>query len=86
MRLQDKVAIITGASQGLGRAYALRFVSEGAKVVIADIRDDQAQQVAKEIEAAGGDAIALHADVSDEASTQAMADATVRSGAASTSF
>jgi len=77
MRLQGKVAIITGASQGLGRAYALRFVSEGAKVVIADIRDDQAQQVAKEIEADGGEALAVHADVSDEASTQAMADATV---------
>lgn len=77
MRLQEKVAIITGASQGLGRAYALRFVAEGAKVVIADIRDDQAQQVAKEIEADGGEALALHVDVSDEASTQAMADAVV---------
>jgi NAD(P)-dependent dehydrogenase (short-subunit alcohol dehydrogenase family) len=77
MKLQGKVAIITGASQGLGRAYALRFVSEGAKVVIADIRDDQAQQVAKEIEADGGEAIAVHADVSDEGSTQGMADATV---------
>jgi len=77
MRLQEKVAIITGAGQGLGRAYALRFVAEGAKVAIADINDANAEQVAKEIEAAGGEAIALHADVADEASTQAMADATV---------
>ncbi|HLW18663.1 MAG TPA: SDR family oxidoreductase [Actinomycetota bacterium] len=77
MRLQDKVAIITGAGQGLGRAYALRFVAEGAKIAIADINDANAEQVAKEIEAAGGEAIALHTDVSDEASTQAMADATV---------
>ena len=77
MRLQGKVAIITGAGQGLGRAYALRFVAEGAKVAIADINDANAEQVAKEIEAAGGEAIALHADVADEASTQAMADATV---------
>jgi 3-oxoacyl-[acyl-carrier protein] reductase len=77
MRLQGKVAIITGAGQGLGRAYALRFVAEGAKVAIADINDPNAEQVAKEIESAGGEAIALHTDVSDEASTQAMADATV---------
>jgi len=77
MRLQGKVAIITGAGQGLGRAYALRFVAEGAKVAIAEINDANAEQVAKEIEAGGGEAIALHVDVSDEASTQAMADATV---------
>ncbi|TMK53751.1 MAG: SDR family oxidoreductase [Actinobacteria bacterium] len=77
MRLQGKVAIITGAGQGLGRAYALRFVAEGAKIAIAEINDANAEQVAKEIEAGGGEAIALHVDVSDEASTQAMADATV---------
>ena len=77
MRLQGKVAIITGAGQGLGRAYSLRFIAEGAKVAIADINDANAEQVAKEIEAAGGEASALHADVADEASTQAMADATV---------
>ena len=77
MKLKDKVAIITGAGQGLGRAYALRFIAEGAKVAIAEINDANAEQVAKEIEAGGGEAIALHVDVSDEASTQAMADATV---------
>jgi len=77
MRLQGKVAIITGAGQGLGRAYALRFVAEGAKIAIAEINDANAEQVAKEIEAGGGEAIALHVDVSDEASTQAMANATV---------
>jgi 3-oxoacyl-[acyl-carrier protein] reductase len=77
MKLEGKVAIITGAGQGLGRAYALRFVAEGAKVAIAEINDANAEQVAKEIEASGGEAIALHVDVSDEASTQAMADAVV---------
>src|SRR5947208_7436249 len=77
MKLKDKVAIITGAGQGLGRAYALRFVSEGAKVAIAEINDANAEQVAKEIEAGGGEAIALHVDVSDETSTQELADAVV---------
>jgi 3-oxoacyl-[acyl-carrier protein] reductase len=77
MRLQGKVAIITGAGQGLGRAYSLRFVAEGAKIAVADINDANAEQVSKEIEAGGGEAIPVHVDVSDEASTQAMADATV---------
>jgi NAD(P)-dependent dehydrogenase (short-subunit alcohol dehydrogenase family) len=74
MKLEGKTAIITGAGQGLGRAYALRFVAEGAKVAIAEINDANAEQVAKEIEAGGGQAVALHVDVSDEASTQKMAD------------
>jgi 3-oxoacyl-[acyl-carrier protein] reductase len=77
VKLEGKVAIITGAGQGLGRAYALRFVAEGAKVAIAEINDANAEQVAKEIEAAGGEAFALHVDVADEASTQHMADAVV---------
>jgi NAD(P)-dependent dehydrogenase (short-subunit alcohol dehydrogenase family) len=77
MKLKDRVAIITGAGQGIGRAYALRFVEEGAKVAIADLNDTNAEQVAKEIEAAGGEAIAVHVDVSDEASAQEMADAVV---------
>ena len=76
-RLDGKVAIITGAGQGIGRAYALRFSAEGAKVVVADIKDEGAEQVVKEIEAAGGEAIAVHVDVADESSTQAMARAAV---------
>jgi len=76
-RLQDRIAIITGAGQGIGRAHALRFTEEGAKIAVADIKDDNAEQVVKEIEAAGGEAIAIKVDVADEASTQAMAEATV---------
>ena len=76
-RLQDRVAIITGAGQGIGKAYATRFAAEGAKIAVADIRDDNAEQVAKEIEAGGGDAIAIHVDVADEESTKAMAAAAV---------
>ncbi len=66
MKLQGKVAMITGASQGIGREYALRFAREGAAVVIADIREEAAQKVAAEIESAGGKAMALRADVTDQ--------------------
>ncbi len=76
-RLEGKVAIITGAGQGIGRAYALRFAEEGAKVAVADINDSNAEQVAKELEAAGSEAITVKVDVADEASTQAMAKATL---------
>jgi len=72
-QLQDRVAIITGAGQGIGRAYALRFAAEGAKVAVADINDANAEQVAKELEATGNDAIAVHVNVADEASTEDMA-------------
>jgi 3-oxoacyl-[acyl-carrier protein] reductase len=77
MRLHDQVAIITGAGQGLGRAFALAFAAEGAKVVIAERNEERGAAVAAEIGAAGGQALALGADVASEASTQAMAAATL---------
>jgi 3-oxoacyl-[acyl-carrier protein] reductase len=73
MRLKDKVAIITGASQGIGREYALRFAREGAKVVIGDIRESQAQEVVDEISKLGGEAVALKTDVSDEKDAKRLA-------------
>ena len=73
MRLRDRVAIITGAAQGIGRAYALRFAREGARVVVADLREEQAEAVAAECRTAGTDALAVRVDVSDEASTKALA-------------
>ena len=73
MRLRDKVAIITGAAQGIGRQYALRFAHEGACVVIADLRDEQAKGVEKEITSAGGVATAMRADVTSEEQMKALA-------------
>ena len=73
MRLEDKVAIITGGGQGIGRAYAVRFAQEGAKVAVADIIEEKAQKVAEEIKSDGGQALAFFTDVSDETSTVQMA-------------
>lgn len=75
MMLNDCVAIVTGAAQGLGRAYALRLAEEGAKVVLADILDTGPVQ--KEIAATGAEALALCTDVADEESTQDMARKTI---------
>lgn len=77
MRLTDRVAIITGAAQGIGRAYALRFAREGAHVVVADLRDEQARAVAAECGKLGPEAMAAKVDVADEGSTQALARQTV---------
>ena len=65
MRLGGKVALITGAGSGIGRATALRFAAEGAQVAAVDIADS-VDNTAAEVRAAGGDAIAVRADVSVE--------------------
>src|SRR5262249_34811878 len=75
-RLKDKVAIVTGGSPGIGREYALRFAREGAKVVVADIREAQAKEVVQEIANLGGDGLALAIDVSKEEDTKRLAAAT----------
>ena len=66
-RLQDKVAVITGAASGIGRASAVRFAAEGARVVVADLADDAGQAVARQI-----DGLYVHADVTDASSVEAM--------------
>ncbi len=71
MQLKDKVAIITGAASGIGRAIALRFARAGAHVVIADIDTGGANAVAAEIGAQGGIATAMQMDVTDEAQVEA---------------
>ena len=79
MQLADKVAYITGAGSGLGKAAALRFAQEGAKVAILSRTKSQIEAVAEEIKMAGGDALPLVADVSQpeqmEAANQQIIDA-----------
>jgi NAD(P)-dependent dehydrogenase (short-subunit alcohol dehydrogenase family) len=70
-RLDGRVAIVTGGARGIGRAYCLGLSAEGARVTVADLIDGE--PVVKEIVDGGGEAIALHVDVSDAASTEAMA-------------
>src|SRR5215475_9093704 len=62
-RLEGRVAIVTGAARGIGRAIATRIAIEGAAVAIVDLRIEQARATAAEIEAKGGRALALEADV-----------------------
>ena len=78
MRLKDKVAIITGAGQGIGRVYAHQLVSEGAKVVVAELNEAIGKAVAEELLAKGGVGLFVRTDVADEASCAEMAAATVR--------
>ncbi len=63
MRLQNKVAVITGAASGMGQGEAIRFAKEGAKVVVADLNFEGAQAVAEEIKAMGGEALAVQVNV-----------------------
>lgn len=64
MRLKDKVGVITGGGSGLGRATALKFANEGAKVVIADMNEVGGQETVDLIQAAGGEAVFVQTDVS----------------------
>ena len=77
MRLQNKNAIVTGGAGGIGRATALAFAAEGAQVAVVDLRADAATEVADEIIAAGGSAIAIAADVSNEEDIQRILSTTV---------
>ncbi len=78
MRMRDKVALVTGAGSGIGRATALRLAAEGAAVVCADRAGEAARETARMIEAAGGQALGLEADVTDQAACARMAEETGR--------
>jgi acetoin reductase-like protein len=75
--LDSRVAIVTGAGRGIGRAIALRLAREGARVVVADLNSENAANVAAEIKQRGGDAISLRVDVTRKASVDQMVHDTV---------
>src|SRR5574337_111419 len=77
MKLKDKVALVTGAGSGIGQASAVLFAREGAKVAAVDIREDTAKGTAEQIEKAGGQALAIRADVSKAADSQAAINQTL---------
>lgn len=77
MRLKDKVALITGAGQGIGAAGARRFAREGAKVVVADLNAEVGERCVAEIRAAGGEALFVRCDFTDEDAVAAAVAKTV---------
>lgn len=71
-RFNDKVAVVTGAAQGIGAAYAAGLAAEGARVVVADLNEEAGRQTVEKIQADGGTAMFARVDVSDPGSAQAM--------------
>ena len=76
-RLDGKVALITGGASGMGMIASKLFAAEGARIVLTDLSDDAGESVAGEIASAGGEAVYVHADVSDEDDARAMVAAAV---------
>jgi NAD(P)-dependent dehydrogenase (short-subunit alcohol dehydrogenase family) len=77
-RLQDKVVLVTGGSSGIGRASAVRFGKEGARVVIGDVNVEGGEETVKMIKQAGGEAIFVKANVSVAAEVEALVNKTVK--------
>src|SRR3989440_6803620 len=77
MRLEGKIAIVTGGAQGMGRAIALRYAQEGAAVVIGDLKQADAQKVVDEITGSNGKATAVAVDVRNQQQVQALIDTAV---------
>lgn len=75
MRLKNKVAIITGSARGIGKQAAFTFAREGAKVVVADLDEENGRAVAEEIVAQGGEAMFVKLDVTSRESVKSMVDA-----------
>ncbi len=75
--MKDKVAVVTGAASGIGKALALRFAAEGANVVLADIEQEPLDAAAAEVAEAGVETLAVRTDVTDSSSVGELADATL---------
>ncbi|CAM3545337.1 MULTISPECIES: SDR family oxidoreductase [Paenibacillus] len=78
MRLKDKVAVVTGAASGMGKAIAELYAQEGAKVIVSDLNKEGAEAVAAGIKAAGGEAIAIRTNVANLEDINAMIDTAVQ--------
>ena len=74
MRLAGKAVVLTGASTGIGRACAVRFAREGARLVLADVRDEEGEALCREIENAGGTALYVRTDVASRADNERAID------------
>jgi NAD(P)-dependent dehydrogenase (short-subunit alcohol dehydrogenase family) len=77
MNFEGKVVLVTGASSGIGEATALKFAEEGAKVVVADLREEKGQEVVQKINGAGGEGIFIKTDVTKRADIEALVAGTV---------
>ena len=77
-RLENKVAVITGAASGMGRATSIRFAQEGASIVVADLNVAGGESVVRECKENGGNAVFQRADVSSEAEVKAMIERAVK--------
>ncbi len=75
--LKGACAIVTGGASGIGRACAIRLAREGTRIVIGDVRDEEAQETVALVQKSGGEAVAIHCDIGDEAQVQAMAEMAV---------
>ncbi|WP_151734054.1 SDR family oxidoreductase ['Paenibacillus yunnanensis' Narsing Rao et al. 2020] len=77
MKLQDKVAVVTGAASGMGKAIAILYAQEGAKVIVSDINLEAAENTAEQIKASGGEAVAVKTNVAVEEDIQHLIDSAV---------
>ena len=78
MRLKDKVAIITGSGRGIGEGIVMRFVEEGAKIVVNDVNEADAKNVVDQVKAKGGQAVYVLGSVAERAVVQNMVDTAVK--------